>query len=125
MRKREKSVILNSSERAVMELLWEKNPQTVTELFHVLKENPGWSKSTVNTMLSRMSEKGLIRMTQGEKAKLYAPEIEKKSADFAETESLIERVYKGSVSMMMSTLVRERKLDAAEIEELKSMLDEL
>lgn len=120
-----KSVILSSSERIVMELLWEKSPQTVTELFHLLKEDPGWSKSTVNTMLARMSEKGLIRVAQGEKAKLYKPEVGKNSADLAETENFLERVYQGSVSMMMSTLMRQNKIDEKEMEELKSMLDKM
>lgn len=120
-----KSVILSSSERIVMELLWEKSPQTVTELFHLLKEDPGWSKSTVNTMLARMSEKGLISVAQGEKAKLYKPEIGKRSADLAETESFLDRVYQGSVSMMMSTLMRQNKIDEKEMEELKSMLDKM
>ncbi len=60
---------------------------------HVLKENPGWSKNTVNTMLSRMCEKGFLRVSQGEKTKLYEPGVEKRSADLAETENLLERVY--------------------------------
>ena len=125
MKSKKETVILSASERTVMELLWDKNPQTVTELFHTLRENPGWSKSTVNTMLSRMTEKGLISYEQGERAKLYVPEVDRKSADMAETESLLERIYQGSVSMMMSALMRQKKLDSAEIEELKSMLDKM
>ena len=125
MKKNKNTIILSASERTVMELLWSENPQTVTELYHKLREDPGWSKSTVNTMLSRMTEKGLIEFEQGERAKLYRPGIDRKSADLAETESLIDRIYQGSVSMMMSTLMRQKKLNREEIEELRSMLDKL
>ena len=120
-----KKDILSDSERIVMELLWERSPQTMTELFHTLREEPGWSKSTVNTMLMRMMDKQLIRYTQGEKAKLYRPVIKKKDADIAETDSLIDRIYEGSVSLMMSTLIRQKKMDEKEIEELKKILDDL
>lgn len=120
-----KKIILGSSERTVLELLWRKSPQTMTELFHELNESPGWSKSTVNTMLSRMTDKGLITFEQGPKAKLYSPCIERDAANLAETESLIDRVYQGSVGLMMNTLVRQRKMEPEEIEDLKRMLDQM
>ncbi len=97
----------------------------MTELLRSLEKNPGWSKSTVNTMLARMTEKGLISYEQGERAKMYKPCIRKKDADLAETESLIDRVYDGSVSMMMSTLMRQKKLNEDEVSELRRILDEM
>lgn len=120
-----KSNILNQSEWLVMEQLWEKSPQTLTRLFHTLHENPGWSKSTVNTLLSRMLDKGCIYYREGEKAKQYYPGVKKEEAALAETESLLERVYKGSVSLMMSTLVKKKDFSREEIEELYGILKEL
>ena len=117
-------IILQPSERILMEELWEESPQTITQLFHTLHEKREWTKSTVSTMLNRMSEKGLLRFEQGRKAKLYFPAVEREAVNFAETESFLERVFKGSVSMMMSTLLKERKLKQEEIQELYDMLKE-
>lgn len=117
-----KSNMLNQSEWVVMEQLWEKSPQTITQLFHTLHKNPGWSKSTVNTLLSRMLDKGSIYYEEGAKAKQYYPGIKKEEAALAETESLIERVYKGSVSLMMSTLVKKKDFSREEINELYDIL---
>lgn len=119
-----RKVILQPSERILMEELWEENPQTVTQLFHTLNEKRDWTKSTVSTMLNRMSEKGLLRYEQGKKAKLYFPAVEREAVNFAETENFLEWVFKGSVSMMMSTLLKERKLKPEEIEELYDILKE-
>jgi predicted transcriptional regulator len=120
-----KKIILGSSERIVMELLWERSPQTMMELYHKLSEDPGWSKSTVNTMLTRMREKNLVRYEQGVKAKFYEPNIEKKDADIAETENLIDRIYDGSVSMMMSALVKQKRIDKEELSELKQIIESM
>ena len=68
-----RKVTLQPSERILMEELWEENPQTITQLFHTLNEKRDWTKSTVSTMLNRMSKKGLLRFEQGRKAKLYFP----------------------------------------------------
>lgn len=116
---------LQSSEWIIMEKLWEESPRTITQLYHALKEQPGWSKSTVNTMLGRMTAKGIIHYEEGGRARLYYPNMNRQEASAAETESLLERVYKGSVSMMMNTLVREKGLTREEITQLQDILKEL
>ena len=119
-----KKIVLQSSEWIIMEKLWEDNPRTIMQLYHVLKEEPGWSKSTVNTLLGRMVKKEIISYKDGLKAKQYYPNINRDDAAVAETESLIDRVYQGSVSMMLSTLVRSRHLSENDIKELYQILEE-
>ena len=104
------NVILGQSEWIIMEKLWEQQPRTIMQLFHSLEVDPGWSKSTVNTLLGRMVDKGIIDYEDGGKARQYYPKIRREEAALAETEHLLSRVYKGSVGMMMSTLVRKRDL---------------
>lgn len=115
-------MILQQSEWIVMEQLWKQSPQTMIQLFHTLEKEPGWSKSTVNTMLKRMVDKKIIRYEEG-KAKLYYPCIEKETAVLSETNRLIDRIYNGSVSMMMNTLVKNKKMTKEEIQELYELLD--
>ena len=42
---------------------WEQ-PYTMMQLYHMLEEETGWSKSTVVTMLGRMVDKGLIAYSE-------------------------------------------------------------
>lgn len=123
--KSDKNVILGQSEWIIMEKLWEDSPRTIMQLFHSLEVEPGWSKSTVNTLLGRMVDKGIIYYEDGGKAKQYYPKVKREEAALAETESLLERVYRGSVSMMMSTLVKKKQFSREEIEELHDILNEL
>ena len=119
------NAILGHSEWIIMEKLWEQQPRTIMQLFHSLEVDPGWSKSTVNTLLGRMVDKGIIDYEDGGKARQYYPKIRREEAALAETEHLLSRVYKGSVGMMMSTLVRKRDLTKEEIQELYDILDGL
>ena len=66
-----------------------------------------------------------IAWQDGGKARQYYPKIRREEAALAETEHLLSRVYKGSVGMMMSTLVRKRDLTKEEIQELYDILDGL
>ena len=53
-------IMLQPSEWIIMERLWETNPKTLMQLYHELKLEPGWSKSTVTTLLGRMVDKGIL-----------------------------------------------------------------
>lgn len=117
-------VMLQPSEWIIMEKLWENPPKTIMQLYHELKEDPGWSKSTVNTLLQRMVKKEIIYYEEGKKAKQYFPNVDRDDAAVTETESLIERVYKGSVGMMLSTLIRSNNLTEDDIKELYQILGE-
>ncbi len=116
------SIILQQSEWYIMEKLWEESPRTIVQLYHALEVDPGWSKSTVNTLLGRMVDKGIIYYEDGGKARQYYPKVRREDAAHAETESLLKRVYQGSVSMMMSTLVKKNALSDEEIDELYEIL---
>lgn len=119
------NTILGQSEWIIMEKLWEQQPRTIMQLFHSLEVEPGWSKSTVNTLLGRMVDKGIIYYEDGGKARQYYPRLRREEAALAETENLLSRVYKGSVSMMMSTLVKKRDFTREEIQELYDILEGL
>ena len=45
---------LSNSEWKLMNRLWQTSPMTITELTAALREDTGWSKNTVITMLSRL-----------------------------------------------------------------------
>jgi len=119
-----KRITLQPSEWIIMEKLWEDSPKTIMQLYHALKEKPGWSKSTVNTLLGRMVKKQILYYEEGEKAKQYFPNVSREDCAAAETESLLDRVYKGSVSMMLSTLIRNKNLSDNDIKELYEILEE-
>ena len=119
---KKENAILQQSDRYIMEKLWEESPRTITQLYHELKEEQGWSKRTVNTLLTRMVEKGIIYYEEGGRARQYYPAVKREDAAVAETENFLQRVYKGSVGMMMNTMIRESAFSHEEIEELYEIL---
>lgn len=116
-------VRLTSGEWNVMQCLWEESPQTVMELVAELKERVGWAKSTTITTLRRMEEKGLLHCEIVGRGKSYSPAVERESAVVAETHSFLDRVYRGSVSLMMSAMAERRELSKDQIAELRAILD--
>lgn len=67
------TINLSDSEWKLMNHLWAESPRTITELTAAVREETGWSKNTVITMLSRLEAKGAVTHDEGGRAKRYAP----------------------------------------------------
>ncbi len=118
-------VKLTASEWSVLTCLWEDSPRTVMQLVADLGDRVGWAKSTTITTLRRMEEKELVRVEHTGKGKLYFPAVEREQAVTAETRSFLDRVYQGSVGLMMSAMAQRRELSAGEVAELRAILDQM
>ena len=116
-------VNLSDSEWKLMNRLWQSAPRTITELTAAVKDETGWSKNTVITMLGRLEAKGAVRHQEGGRARQYFPAVDRGAAARAETESFLSKVYGGSLGLMVSNLVETRALTAADIAELAAILE--
>ncbi len=114
---------LSEAEWNVMESLWEYSPKVGSQIVTDMVGRTGWSRSTTLTMLRRMTEKGLIVCEDNGQMKTYAPLIERETAVKKETESFLNRVYHGSISMLVSGFVEKRRLSPEELSELRQILD--
>lgn len=116
-------VKLTSSEWSVLTCLWEDSPRTVMQLVAELERSVGWAKSTTITTLRRMEEKGLVHCEIVGKGKSYTPAVEQEQAVISETRSFLDRVYQGSVGLMMSAMARRQELSREEIAQLREILE--
>ena len=115
-------VNLTNSEWYVLDCLWEKSPMTVMELVAALGDRLGWAKSTTITTLRRMEDKGLLLCQIQGRAKHYSPAVSRDRAVRRETRSFLDKVYRGSVGLMVSALAEDKALSRAEIDELYEIL---
>lgn len=113
---------VTNSEWYVMNCLWEKSHLSLMQLVTLLKESAGWSKSTSATMVRRMTEKDLIGYEENGKTKYFFPKVKKQDVVVQETRDFLQRIYDGSVGMMMSALVRQNDLSQEDILELQEIL---
>ena len=120
----EGKIHLSDGEWKLMNLLWDRAPQTITELVRALASDTGWSKYTVIKMLSRMEEKGAVHYEEGGRAKRYYPAAERQAVALRETRNFLKKVYGGSLGLMMSALVEDHCLSRAELEELHAILQQ-
>ena len=112
---------LSDSEWRLMNRLWDRSPMTITELTAALREDTGWTKNTIITMLSRLDAKNAVYFEEGVRAKQYHPAVTRREAIREESESVLDKV--GSVGLLMSAMVESRRLTERDLAELSEILE--
>ena len=83
------------------------------------------TRSTGETLVRRMAEKGLLRWEQGRKAKLFYPTVERADAVVQETKGFLQKVFGGSVGLLVNTMAEQEELSREEIDQLYETLRKL
>lgn len=117
-------VSLSDGEWKIMNLLWESGGNTITELTASLQKETGWDKHIIITMLGRMEKKEAVAHRQGGRAKIFYPLVSRSEVSMQETRGFLEKVYRGSLGMMVNAMVEDQALSDEEIQELYEILEQ-
>ena len=71
-----------------------------------------------------MEQKGYIAYCEGEKAREYYPVLKREEVVESETSSFLNRIYNGSLGLMVNTLVKKQNIPDEEMEELYKIIKE-
>lgn len=116
---------ISAAESIVMEALWKRHPLTADEIISEIAESQGWTEATVKTLLNRLLGKDAVTATRDGRKYLYSPKVAR--ADYVDEESsnLIDRLFDGRLSSLVTHFSEREKLSADDIAELKRLISEL
>ena len=115
---------ISESEWTVMEYLWNNPMVTITEIRKALSST-GWSDSTIKTLVRRLVSKNAVAINDEAATFRYYPLLTQQECRLKETKSFINRVYDGSVSMLVTNLVADSNLTDKETEELLALIEKM
>lgn len=117
-----KKVSLSDGEWKIINLLWDKAPRSIRQITDDLAAVTGWDKHTVIVMLKRMEEKGVVSYETDGRAKQYFPVADRRQITQEATKGFLDKVYKGSLSRMLTAMVEQDSLSGEEIAQLQQIL---
>ena len=118
-------VQISEAELEVMKILWELGNATSSQIVDSLTKTTEWKPKTIQTLITRLSSKGAIKSENtGSKAYLYSPLISEGEYKTYANNSLLQKLYNGSLNLMLTSFIKEQKLSKEDIDSLKKLLDE-
>jgi BlaI family penicillinase repressor len=116
---------ISDAEWTVMETLWDRSPQTASEVARSLQSSTGWAVNTVRTMLARLTEKGaVVAAENSEGVRAFSPAVPREVVVRRESESFLNRVFRGAAQPLLLHFASRSDLTPEEVRQLKALLDE-
>ena len=117
---------ISDAELEIMKVVWAKNkePSLFAELTDELaaKGRP-WQKNTLITLLNRLVNKGFLKAKKIGRRNEYTPLVSEAEYQTAQTKHVLEKLYEGSASGLVATLISGDLLTDEEYSELRQMLE--
>ena len=115
-------IVFTDRELDIMDVLWEQGAATVTEVRDALHDDLAYT--TVLTILRTLEEKGYVTHNEEGRAHRYRPLVEKKAAEKSALTRLVKKLFKGSPELLLTQLVADRKLSAADLKRMRKLIDD-
>lgn len=116
---------ISEAEYEVMKVLWELKEATSTQIVEKLESVSNWKPKTIHTLITRLVTKGAVLAQKIDgKSYMYSPNIDEEDYKSFVSKSFIQRMFNGSLNLMLSSFIKENKLTEEELSELKKLLDE-
>ncbi len=117
---------LPDSELELMLIIWESlEPMTRSDIEERLGNERKLSKTTINSFLTRLEQKGFIKSEKVGRANCYRALIQEKDYLEQESHTILEKLYGNSIKNFVAALYQGKKMDDSQVEELRQYIDEL
>ncbi len=106
-----------------MKVVWQQTPTTANQVCDVLLPLNDWKPRTVQTLLTRLAQKGMLTYEKSGREFVYTPLFTEEECTHAAGRSFLDRVFNGQVAPFLSNFLEREELSKEEILELKSILN--
>ncbi|MEO7065846.1 MAG: BlaI/MecI/CopY family transcriptional regulator [Rhodanobacter sp.] len=118
-------VSISEAESRVMEVLWQSAPLTSEDIVVALLAPTGWHEKTIKTLLNRLLHKGAISAEKDGRRYLYSPELRRDAWQQQESRSLLDRVFGGKLTPLLTHFSEHEKLSAKDVAELRKLIQSI
>ena len=115
-----KDLKLAESEYRFMQLVWDNQPLTSSQLVKMCADEFGWKKSTTYTVLKRLGDKEMVKNDNSN----IVPLVTHKEVQLYESHSVVSRSFGGSLPGFIAAFMEGKKLSAEDAERIRRMIDD-
>jgi predicted transcriptional regulator len=114
-----------AAELEILRTLWERGPSTVREVREMLEKQRATGYTTVLKLLQIMTEKGLVRRDERQRAHVYQARIPQEQTERQLVGDLLERAFGGEASRLVMQALSAKKASREELDRVRKFLDGL
>ncbi len=123
-RKHMSKKLLTGLELQVMNQLWDREKAFVKAVVDEWPHEPKPAYNTISTVVRILEEKGFVSHEAFGRSHQYFPLVKREEYQKNLMKSVLQNVFSGNVTSMVSTLVDNEDISSKELDAIRKMIDE-
>jgi len=116
---------LGESEMEILHHVWEMGEATVAEVQEKILASRKVAYTTVMTIMKNLNDKGFLKYRKQGVTYVYSAAIEPENVQSSLISNLINKVFKGSPSALVQTLVKAENLNNEDLQAIRKLIDDM
>lgn len=116
---------ITDAEMDVLKALWAAGKGTVREIAGRMTGKPQRAYTTLQTLLKRLEDKGVVTREKGETPHVYRPLLSRHALMKSRLTSLAEELCDGAMGPLLLALVEKNKFSRKELESFQDLIEKL
>jgi predicted transcriptional regulator len=116
---------ITAAESQVMEALWSNGPMSADEIVAEVGAAQAWGEATIKTLVNRLLKKKAIESVREDGRHRYRPLLARADYVQAESQGLLDRLFGGQLTPLVSHFAEQRRLKPDDLARLKRLIEEL
>ncbi len=117
------SLRLGRVQMRIMRVLWDKERASAREITDTLNEDQPITHSTVQTLLRGLEAKKAVAHDIDGRTFVFYPLVRQEQAARSATRDLLDRVFEGRASKLVSHLLQNENVSADELKAIRQLID--
>lgn len=113
------------TEMEILHIVWGLGEASVAEVQAEILKKRKVAYTTVMTIMKNLNDKGYLKYRKDGVTFIYSAAQKPESVQSSLIDSMVNKVFKGSASALVQTLVTSEKLTEKEIEEIRKLIDNM
>lgn len=117
-----KDVHVSDIQLLLMRSLWDAGRATTAEVHERVGKPRQLAYTTVATLLTRLEKRGLVKSVKEQGERVFKPTVTETEVTRSMVSSLVETLFRGDPSALVSHLVNEKDIGKGDIEAVRKLL---
>ena len=113
---------LGELQYAIMRVLWDEGEASAARVLEALPETHRRAPTTIATMLTKMERKGVVAHRVEGRVFVYRPTVSREDVHRTMVGELMDRLFEGDVTALVSHLLSEQEIDKGELTRLSRLI---
>ena len=113
---------LTTAQREIMEIVWKRGEVTVAEVRDTIAANREVARTTVQTMMVRLEDRGWLTHREDGRTFVYSAKRPRKVSLGAKVSQMVDQLFAGSPEELVTALIEYRGLTADEAIRIRDMI---